>query len=59
MLEVFGEEVKTRAAAIDQKIKDGTAGKLAGMFLAIKDKVMADAELFAPLAWPMLVEPND
>jgi DNA-directed RNA polymerase len=28
-------------------------------FLAIKDKVMADAELFAPLAWPMLIEPND
>ena len=28
-------------------------------FLSIKDKVMADAELFAPLAWPMLIEPND
>ena len=28
-------------------------------FLAIKDKVMEDAELFAPLAWPMLIEPND
>jgi DNA-directed RNA polymerase len=28
-------------------------------FLLIKDKVMADAELFAPLAWPMLIEPND
>jgi DNA-directed RNA polymerase len=28
-------------------------------YLAIKDKVMADAELFAPLAWPMLIEPND
>jgi len=28
-------------------------------FLAIRDKVMADAELFAPLAWPMLIEPND
>ena len=28
-------------------------------FLTIKDKVMADAELFAPLAWPMLIEPND
>ena len=28
-------------------------------FIAIKDKVMADAELFAPLAWPMLIEPND
>ena len=28
-------------------------------FLEIKDKVMKDAELFAPLAWPMLIEPND
>lgn len=28
-------------------------------FITIKDKVMADAELFAPLAWPMLIEPND
>ncbi len=39
VLEVFGEEVKIRAAAIDQKIKNGTAGKLAGMFLAIKDNI--------------------
>ena len=39
VLEVFGEEVKLRAAAIDQKIKDGTAGKLAGMFLAVKDNI--------------------
>ena len=28
-------------------------------FISIKDKVMADAELFAPLAWPMLIEPNE
>ena len=28
-------------------------------FMAIKDKVMHDSELFAPLAWPMLIEPND
>ena len=28
-------------------------------FMAIKDKVMKDSELFAPLAWPMLIEPND
>lgn len=28
-------------------------------FMSIKDKVMRDAELFAPLAWPMLIEPND
>ena len=28
-------------------------------FLVIKDQVMKDSELFAPLAWPMLIEPND
>tara|TARA_Y100001968_G_scaffold327251_1_gene371905 strand:+ start:4571 stop:6610 length:2040 start_codon:yes stop_codon:yes gene_type:complete len=28
-------------------------------FLAIKDQVMHDFELFAPLAYPMLIEPND
>ena len=28
-------------------------------FLDIKDQVMADAELFSPLTWPMLVPPND
>ena len=28
-------------------------------FMAIKDKVMRDSELFAPLSWPMLIEPND
>ena len=28
-------------------------------FMEIKDAVMRDAELFSPLAWPMLIEPND
>jgi DNA-directed RNA polymerase len=28
-------------------------------FIAVKDEVMYNAELFSPLAWPMLVEPND
>jgi len=28
-------------------------------FLDIKDEVMANAELFSPLAWPMLVPPKD
>ena len=28
-------------------------------FLEIKDEVMANAELFSPLAWPMLIVPND
>ena len=28
-------------------------------FLEIKEKVIKESELFAPLAWPMLIEPND
>ena len=28
-------------------------------FLTIKDQVMAESELFAPLSWPMLIEPNN
>jgi DNA-directed RNA polymerase len=28
-------------------------------FLDIKDEVLANAELFSPLAWPMLIPPND
>ena len=28
-------------------------------FIAIKDQVVKDSELFAPLTWPMLIEPND
>ena len=28
-------------------------------FMTIKDQVMETAELFSPIAWPMLVEPND
>lgn len=28
-------------------------------FMDIKDQVMADSELFAPLAWPMLIPPKD
>ena len=28
-------------------------------FMAVKDQVMYNAELFSPLAWPMLIEPND
>ena len=27
-------------------------------FMTIKDQVMYNAELFSPLAWPMLIEPN-
>jgi len=28
-------------------------------FMEIKDQVMTQAELFSPLAWPMLIPPND
>jgi len=28
-------------------------------FMEVKDVLMHDAELFSPLAWPMLIEPND
>ena len=28
-------------------------------FIERKDEIMAKAELFSPLAWPMLIEPND
>ena len=28
-------------------------------FMIIKDEAMATAELFSPIAWPMLIEPND
>ena len=28
-------------------------------FLEIKDKIINESEMFAPLAWPMLIEPND
>ena len=28
-------------------------------FIERKDEIMAQAELFSPLAWPMLIEPND
>jgi aspartyl-tRNA(Asn)/glutamyl-tRNA(Gln) amidotransferase subunit A len=38
-LEVFADEAKERALQIDQKIANGTAGRLAGMVIAIKDNI--------------------
>ena len=38
-LEVFADEAKQRATEIDEKIVNGTAGKLAGMVIAIKDNL--------------------
>jgi aspartyl-tRNA(Asn)/glutamyl-tRNA(Gln) amidotransferase subunit A len=37
--EVFQQEALVRAKEIDQKIRQGTAGKLAGMVIAIKDNI--------------------
>ena len=36
-LSVYAEEALTRASQVDQKIKNGTAGKLAGLVVGIKD----------------------
>jgi len=37
--EVFGDEAIARAKAVDAKLQAGTAGKLAGMVIAIKDNI--------------------
>lgn len=39
-LEVFAEEALERAIEIDKKIKSGTAGKLAGLIIGIKDTIV-------------------
>ena len=38
-LEVFEESARARAEEVDKKIKDGTAGKLAGMVIGLKDNL--------------------
>ncbi len=38
-LEVYEDEAKSRALEIDAKIKNGTAGRLAGMVVALKDNI--------------------
>lgn len=38
-IEVFEEEALQQADVIDQKIKQGTAGKLAGMVIGLKDNI--------------------
>jgi len=38
-LEVYDEEARKRAAQVDQKISEGSAGRLAGMVIAIKDNL--------------------
>lgn len=39
-LEVFEEEALTAAAHIDEKVKNGTAGRLAGMVIGLKDNIV-------------------
>ncbi len=38
-LEVFSHDARSRATVIDQKIKRGKAGKLAGLIIGIKDNI--------------------
>ena len=38
-LEVFEETGRAQAVLVDQKIKDGTVGKLAGMVIGLKDNL--------------------
>jgi aspartyl-tRNA(Asn)/glutamyl-tRNA(Gln) amidotransferase subunit A len=38
-LEVFEDSVRNQAVAVDQKIKEGNAGKLAGLVVGIKDNI--------------------
>ena len=38
-LEVFTESVRQQAQIVDEKIKNGTAGKLAGVVIGIKDNI--------------------
>ena len=38
-IEVFADQAKERANQIDKKISDGTAGKLAGMVIGVKDNI--------------------
>lgn len=38
-VEVFSDEARSEALRVQQKIKEGTAGKLAGMVIGIKDNI--------------------
>lgn len=39
LLEVYADEALQHAAQVDEKLKSGTAGKLAGMVLVLKDNI--------------------
>lgn len=38
-LEVYGDEARQQAMLVDEKIKNGTAGRLAGMVMGLKDNI--------------------
>ena len=38
-LEVFEDSARKQAQIIDQKVKDGSAGRLAGMVIGLKDNL--------------------
>ena len=46
-----------------RKIREGNKSSVyivpTAEFMRIKDEIMANAEVFSPLAWPMLIPPND
>ena len=44
-LEVYADESIQRASAVDQKIQSGTAGKLAGMVIGLKDNICYKASI--------------
>jgi aspartyl-tRNA(Asn)/glutamyl-tRNA(Gln) amidotransferase subunit A len=46
IIEVFAEEAQHKAVEIDQKIQAGTAGKLAGLVITLKDNIAYEGHEF-------------
>ena len=44
-LEVWAAQAREKAQEVDAKIANGTAGKLAGMVIALKDNISATAAI--------------
>ncbi|MEL6590123.1 MAG: amidase family protein, partial [Bacteroidota bacterium] len=57
-VEVYADEARQQAEVIDQKIANGTAGRLAGMVLGIKDVIcyqghgLRRGKLTSVIWWP-------